>query len=51
MYEGIKMQAYTKTFRELLDPNSNQFVIPFFQRGFVWKKDNWAGYFEMFLPQ
>ena len=46
MYEGIKMQAYTKTFRELLDPNSTQFVIPFFQRGFVWKKDNWAGLFR-----
>lgn len=40
------MFAVSKTFREILDPSNNQFIIPFFQRGFVWEKTSWEGLFN-----
>lgn len=43
------MHADSKTFREILDPSNNQYIIPFFQRGFVWNKTSWEGLFNDIL--
>ena len=37
------MDAKSYTFRQILDPTQNQFIIPFFQRGFVWEQPLWEG--------
>lgn len=43
------MHADSKIFSEILSTSGNQYVIPFFQRGFVWETPSWEGLFNDML--
>lgn len=43
------MHADSKIFSEILSTSGNQYVIPFFQRGFVWEAPSWEGLFNDML--
>lgn len=43
------MHADSKIFSEILSTSGNQYVIPFFQRGFVWEEPSWEGLFNDML--